>query len=514
MSGGKTKTRSGDDETGRKGRIAFGCALALVLVASMPLHLGHPTADVSWLLTVCEKMLDGERLFVDILEINPPFSALLYMPAVLLARAIGISPETVTFAMAYLAAFAGLGLAARILPEEIVDGGKSSALVLLPAAFFLLVLSQDAFAQREFFAAAFALPIVAVFLRHGRDGSWPSLTDGAAAAILAGLTIAIKPPLFILPGLFIAAHMVWRTKSLAFLLPSGLFAAGLFGVAVTVVSFAAFPHYFGETAALMREVYLPVRSDFLSCLNDRGFVAVLALLGISGSLMLRLKPVAAQTTALLAATGFLTAYFLQGKYFPYQVFPAGLFALIAAVIGVFRHLQTVDLRALGPLLRSGGFYVLASVGIALSFLAGFTDQRPGMPDLSWADGLDRPTALAVSPDHATSFPLARRIGARWVGRAHSQWVARFARHALASPGLSEAEPRKFERYHGADLRGVLERIEAAKPELLFLDAAPAYAWFYQELQALNPGYLKAYAPVAESAGIRVLKRRSDAPAGR
>src|SRR5690349_11187977 len=36
--------------------------------------------DVSWLLTVAERVLDGQRLYIDVIETNPPAAVLLYLP--------------------------------------------------------------------------------------------------------------------------------------------------------------------------------------------------------------------------------------------------------------------------------------------------------------------------------------------------------------------------------------------------------------------------------------------------
>jgi hypothetical protein len=45
---------------------ALVCAVAVGLRAVLPFNV-----DVSWLLIVCERVLDGQRLYLDILEINP-----------------------------------------------------------------------------------------------------------------------------------------------------------------------------------------------------------------------------------------------------------------------------------------------------------------------------------------------------------------------------------------------------------------------------------------------------------
>ena len=53
--------------------ILFAAAIALrnVLAAN---------TDVSWLLTVGERVLGGERLYADVFETNPPMAVLVYLP--------------------------------------------------------------------------------------------------------------------------------------------------------------------------------------------------------------------------------------------------------------------------------------------------------------------------------------------------------------------------------------------------------------------------------------------------
>src|SRR6266516_5274638 len=196
---------------------------SIILLASLPFRRHGAPPDVSWLITMCERILDGEKAYVDIFETTPPVPMLLYMPNVILARLTGVTPEMATFASAYAAAVASLALSARILPNY-VTGKGSRWLVLLPAAVVLLVFANDAFAQREYFAATLALPMLSVFVRHAHEHEWPPLMDRILAAILAGLTIAIKPPLFALPGLFVAVYYFWRTRRLSFLVSSGLLA--------------------------------------------------------------------------------------------------------------------------------------------------------------------------------------------------------------------------------------------------------------------------------------------------
>ena len=133
-----------------------------------------------------------------------------------------------------------------------------------------------------------------------------------------------------------------------------------------------------------------------------------------------------------------------------------------------------------------------------------------MSDLSWAAGFEHPRALAVSPYLDTAFPLARQIGAVWVDRTHSQWVARYTRFSLRSGGLTEKERAKFLYYHKQDLEWILQQITEKVPDIIIQDVRSGSSWLMSELLALKPGFLDGYGAVAEEGGIRVLRRLPDA----
>jgi hypothetical protein len=485
----------------------FWSAILLILLVSILLRR-DATPDVSWLITMCERILNGEKAYIEIFETTPPVPMLLYMPGVVLAQLTGIKPETATFALAYMSALVSLLLSARILPHFVAHRGPSQWLVLLPAAVVLFALPNDAFAQREYFAAAFALPMCSVFVHHAQENAWPPLTDRIFAAILGGLTIAIKPPLFALPGIVVAIYYGFRTRSVLFVVSSGLLAAVVIGLAITVASLAAFPEYLGEIMTVMRDIYVPVRSTPLAFLNDKACLGVLLCLVLALILSVRQRPPVTAVLALVTATGFLVTYFLQGKFFPYHVFPAALFGAIAAWILIYRRFLSFVGSLSATLAGATGVYALAVFGISILFIVGFDDERPTMSDLSWAAGLDHPRALAVSPDLSTAFPLARHIRAVWVDRVHSQWVARYTLFALRFGRFTELEKTKFLRYHKQDLDRILRQIEEKRPDIIIQDVSPGSSWLTSELVALKPKFLEGYEVIAEEGAIRVLGRIS------
>ena len=489
-----------------QGPVFWGVVL-VIMAASVSLHLASPTPDVSWLITVCEKIRAGAVAYIDILETNPPVPVLLYMPAVVAGQTLGVTPESALTVITYLCGLLILALTGRILPEDPPERSGTTAVLLLTAVVILFVACSDSFAQREYFAAMFALPMVAVFIRHLETGDWPPLAERAIAAVLAGLTVAIKPPLFALPGLVIFAWYLWRTRSLAFAVRSGLVPAGILAVLMTAASFYWFPHYLDKVGPLMRDVYVPARSEALAFLADPSFIATSCFIIIFALAALVKKYSATEFILFLTGMIFFTIYFVQRKYFPYHMYAATVFLSMSCSLIAFRQEATArhDNRTFRNLSR-----IVFTAGVAGSFVlafVGFRDASARMPDLSWAAKYHHPTVMAITPDLAAAFPLAREIGGRWVDGTHSAWVARYTRFMLARGGLSMARQQQLRRYHDEDLRRLLGSLEKNRPELILVDLLPAYAWLMTELKAMQPGFLDRYVPVVEEGRIDVLQRR-------
>ena len=255
----------------------------------------------------------------------------------------------------------------------------------------------------------------------------------------------------------------------------------------------------------MTDVYIPSRGPVSSFLYVRACLGVLTCLGITLVLSLRGGAPAATISAIVAG-GFLVIYFAQGKYFPYHVFPAALFSALAACVAVLRELRRLRQASFAARAGAVGIFGSALCVAAALFVVGFADGRPVMRDLTWAIALAHPSALAVSPIEDTSFPLARRIGAVWVGHIHSQWIAGYTRFASSSNALTPEEKARYLAYHRSDLEAILREIRDKRPELIIEDMRPDFSWLEPELNALQPGFLDDYRILAEEGAIRVLRR--------
>ena len=115
-------------------------SIIILFVAAIVLrHFLAANTDVSWLLTVGERVLDGRRLYIDVVETNPPMAVLVYIPGIAISRVLGLPAEIVTDSLMFAAIFISLATVARILRKSSVLDGAQGRL-LAPVAFAVLAI--------------------------------------------------------------------------------------------------------------------------------------------------------------------------------------------------------------------------------------------------------------------------------------------------------------------------------------------------------------------------------------
>ena len=484
-------------------------ALAPVLFAAMR---GPLKDDVAWLLYLAEQWLDGRRLYVDLLEINPPLVIWISALPVALARALGLPALPV--APPFFAALV-LGCAwwaASILRRRGVCRDRVAPFSVLGAV--LLLLPANDFGQREHLLAAAAMPYLA--LRTGdRRRDAPAGADRAealAAGVLVGLCCALKPwfaAAFALAEAFAVAggaRPLWEAAL-------GAAAAGLAFIAAVA---ALHPDYIDGVVPLARALYGvrdPVAADLFR--ESAGLLFGGAAAGaLWAAHRRRMADGHAMGTLLAFAAGATLAYLLQGKGWFYHRIPATAAVVLALLVWAANP-------RLGPVRRRGAAFALAVAALVAlakpsAILLARWDRVAMAPDR----GLDARLVGLIRAERARSyvafsrsldlgFPVVNETGVAFASRFASTWALYGAYwRAADDPGSAAGVP--------AVARWMAEDFLAVCPDLVVVDDGDGldYARLLGAADARFAAAWSAYRQVTAFDDLRVFRgpRRDVAPA--
>ena len=304
-------------------------AVVAVVMAAIMLRGVLPfNVDVSWWLTICERMLDGQRLYVDILETNPPMAGSVYMLGVIVARAIHMRPEVVTNGLIFLLIAASLALTWRALRFSSLRERAGGA-VAVWAAVVLTILPMYDFGQREHLALVVLLPAVAVYiLRANRERVAPSAI--LIAGLCAATTMNIKPYFVFGVGFCILTAAAQARDWRVLLAPENWIAAALVVIhALCIVAF--YPEYFTLIYPLVRDVYLLANLPLLVMLRTSAAAVWWPAIMVTLALQSRRQKVDAAALVMMAGSlGFAISFFAQAKGWGYHAYPMVALGLLAA----------------------------------------------------------------------------------------------------------------------------------------------------------------------------------------
>jgi hypothetical protein len=487
------------------GRIGAFAPLLVIAIVAMALQWRFGLlGDVSWLITVDEKWLDGATPYRDIIEINPPASLMLYGPAVALAHVLGVAPEVTVAAFGFISVAVGLGIAAAILNRAgLLDrlGALGASLALVVFA----VLPGQSFDERDHLAAIYGLPFLAVSAaRAARAPLDPRLA--LLAGLGAGVMAAIKPP-FALVAIALLPYLVRRVGVVPLLKAVEYYAAAAVGLAYVAIVPYAFPDYVANVLPMGVGLYAPIREPIASLLAAPQ--SLLAFILVICATRLARDDTGEPLIAIpaLAGVGAFAAYLVQGKGWLYQAYPALAFFALAAGVALARASQSKSRMAIGALafvatalallaldrwpaplafvaagLGAGLAWVLegrrgaapiAEMGVAATLGAVFgLYALNGIETPAIARALaslgPHPTVASLSESLAFGHPMVRRIGGVWAQSVPSLWITTAARRRIDENPGDPALIRQMRAYIDADRDRLVEDLNRNRPDALLV----------------------------------------------
>jgi hypothetical protein len=440
-------------------------ALAALFAAAIALRHGlAANTDVSWLLTVAERVLNGQRLYVDVIETNPPMAVLIYIPGVLIARAIGWSPEIVTDALVFVAIFTSLAVTSRILKNSRVLESRTRWPLALLTFAVLALLPAKTFGQREHIALIELLPALALYVVRARSEPAPRWAIVLAGAGM-GLAMAFKPYFAI--GIFCGvAALAIRSRSWRILLaPENFISAAIVAIyGGCVVVF--YPDFFSFIAPLMRDVYIRVGASPLEMLKTPAVPIWVALMFASFLLKRRGRIDGALLLLLMTSLGFMLAFLLQRKGWPYHSYPMIAFAMLG--LGCALAMRRPFDRALGAfaLATLAITFVQSMLWFNWAFDKAF-DARP-----LWAAVADlgpHPKILAITGEPGLGHPMVRALGGTWVSRQQGLWVAGYLHVIRQASALDPQTEAALDRHAARERAMLIEDIDNNPPTVVLVD---------------------------------------------
>ena len=470
---------------------------AVGLAAAAMLAILPTNPDVSWGLTMAEKWLDGGRLYIDIVEVNPPATMYLYVVPVWVARQIGVAPELTTSAFVLLAVALSLWIAARIVHAAKLTSAQQAWPLLAIAAAVLTLLPGRSFAEREQIALIALMPLLAVnWVRAVR--LTPSWRMALIAGIGAGITSIIKPyfaAAVLCSGL--AAAVSARSWRVLFALENCVAAAVLAGYFVFV--WRAYPVYVTEMMPLLAAVYVPLKEPLGTLLIHEAmplWVLMLLLLWM----LLRTDLLKPPLSLLLAASaGFAVAYVVQQKGWLNHAFPMLALALLALAYATFmteRHKR-------GSVLAT-----LLIAGIACFWMIRAEDRSALAAPIRAVAPHAR--VLAISPHLTVGHPAVREAGGVWVSRVSALWITQGVLMIRAQGHLEPGLAARLDAYAERDRRMLIEDIVNNRPDVILAQREPEIDWLaWARSDPVLAAELNGYALAGTLDDIAVLRRKGE-----
>ncbi|WP_027053844.1 hypothetical protein [Mesorhizobium erdmanii] len=479
----------------------------LVLAAALPWQVRWGVIpDTSWAITMCERMLAGMRLYVDLFEVNPPFTPWMFLPAVALAHTLGLSPEVVIHVYVYAICLLGLGFAALIV-RMAGFAEKRALFSMLPLFLALLVIFPgNAFSEREHLGVALLLPLLVMMAWRAAPtgGRAPSLLVAVLAGVCGSVLVLVKP-YYALVVLAPALYVAWRRRSVWMLFAIEYWVIGLVCIAYLVAVLYFYPQFLEIIYPVLADTYMRLRvlQAVLLKYGPAYLVALYMLRFLRPGLAL--SPLV--TVFVLASLASTVPLVYQAKGWPYHAFPA-LSLMAAALLLRATQLDPTGQSPSGMAMGTAHKLLLA-ITIAANAIPFLPTQKPDAGLVATInDAVEHPTVALIGSDIAAGHPLTRMVGGSWISIYCSDWLGTFATYfsQVEARNGNQAGAERYTQIANRYIDGKLAELETAKPSLIVVQKGDTLwtARLFGRSEIVR--FMQDYHQIAEDDAVKVLLR--------
>ena len=259
--------------------LAIGAMIILALlreIAFFPIPDMIPNPDSSWLIYAAQRMADGEKLYVDFMETNPPLILWISLLPVWAGRFLDISPFTAFPLLVTFLNIASMYLVAKIMRGHNLLGAKPVfQSVLLYIAFGFFLLSPAVYGQRELLFISLVLPYLVKSLVETRRRKNSALDFIIIA--MAAIGFAIKPFFLLLWGLN-ELHKAIQERNILSIFALRNWLIGLAQIVYFAAIYFLTPEYFSNIVPAVLTTYFAYEALWSSILKTIAAVSGVALI--------------------------------------------------------------------------------------------------------------------------------------------------------------------------------------------------------------------------------------------
>jgi hypothetical protein len=488
-------------------RVALIQSAAVFVVAALWQQRWGTIVDTSWLITEAERVLNGERLYVDVIDNNPPFSIWLFLPAIILSRWAGIAPEIGIYLYTCLAVILGLGLSAIIVRRA--GFAENHALLRLLPLFVALfmIFPGNAFTERDHVGTVLFLPLLAIMAL--RADTTRRVTPGIALIVCAGICgsiLVLVKAYYVVVCIVPALYVAWRQRNLWSLLAPENCIIGIIGAVYVALVFLLNPEFMRDILPQVVDVYMKTGDPVRVALSYGPLYLMIVLLFRVVAPKAPVTPLCAVT--LLASLAAVAPLIYQGKGWAYHAFAAISLAFVAVLCRVaassgWRYNRETLGRA-----------TLCAIVVAFASQPFLPTQKPAEAFVAAVRAASKgePTLGVIGSDIAAAHPLDRIVGGRFLSANNSDWLGALA-FVLAQEAAARgevADAARYQKQSDAYLDAKYAEFASHNYDLIVIQHDEPLWTDYVLGQARFAALLSAYHPIAKDDRFTVYGRSAPA----
>ncbi|MBS0223485.1 MAG: hypothetical protein JSR91_22375 [Proteobacteria bacterium] len=438
--------------------------------------------DVGAILDVSGRWIDGQKLYVDVIDENLPLTFIVHALPVLTAK---ILPGGVPFWFTawvvggIFASFFACRRLIRLVPSA--DHALTEGLLPPVLLFLFTVLPNEHFGQREHIMFVATAPYLFASMARA-EGVSTSRGTAIAIGLVAGVAFALKPYFLAIPAaveLYLLIRRGWRA-TLHDEIPWSILIVAVLHLVLMYTVFSAYGRF---VMPLAIKAYTPIGdAGWWEILTGNVMAPTLIALLIFGAFAVFLTRTMAARILVAYGVGAAVSAIAQAKGWPYHLLPALSVAILLAALTIS---QTVD-RYL-PISRSGHrlpvSVISATLMVLLYFQAAlytppffkqrqYEDSVGGILRHIVEQNAPHRTILTLSPGIYPFWPMLNYVHGRMTMRFLTLWVLQGVYAtcedfpALYNPPDTMSDSEKFV------YDAVSEDFAKGKPDLLIVDTIP------------------------------------------